>query len=280
MASSPIAGTFSIAKESQRKSPVPSLVQRAQPSRARQNSTQSIQDARNRPPSVSNNLTNGNGIYSPAADSEKAVGLTGRNVSDIKPTLDEAVSTKTEDLVRDDPAGEGEMDLSSGAVAGGRVSDRSFKPEETENGIARSRADRPPSISISTRGNGKLSKTTTPQNATFSEAVPRSRPSRTSGPPIKRSHKKGAGLAAQLAAAAAAANRDEEGSSAQGDDDEDNDDESEPRYCYCNQVSYGEMVACDMETCPREWFHLDCVGLTKAPKGNSTSDSSCVMWND
>lgn len=43
----------------------------------------------------------------------------------------------------------------------------------------------------------------------------------------------------------------------------------EPRYCYCQQVSYGEMVACDAEDCPREWFHLECVGLERAPGRNA-----------
>jgi hypothetical protein len=45
---------------------------------------------------------------------------------------------------------------------------------------------------------------------------------------------------------------------------------TEPKYCYCNDVSYGEMVACDNESCPREWFHLKCAGLSKAPDENST----------
>ncbi|KAF8467627.1 hypothetical protein BDZ91DRAFT_722774 [Kalaharituber pfeilii] len=55
------------------------------------------------------------------------------------------------------------------------------------------------------------------------------------------------------------------------DDDEDEEelDPNEPRYCFCNQVSYGEMVACDDEKCEREWFHLDCVGLTQPPKGKA-----------
>jgi hypothetical protein len=45
-------------------------------------------------------------------------------------------------------------------------------------------------------------------------------------------------------------------------------DSNEPRYCICNQVSYGEMVACDNEDCPHgEWFHLPCVGLKTAPTG-------------
>nr|XP_061809420.1 inhibitor of growth protein 3-like isoform X1 [Nerophis lumbriciformis] len=44
-------------------------------------------------------------------------------------------------------------------------------------------------------------------------------------------------------------------------------DPNEPRYCICNQVSYGEMVGCDNTDCPIEWFHYGCVGLSEAPKG-------------
>nr|CAI5818985.1 unnamed protein product [Callosobruchus analis] len=44
-------------------------------------------------------------------------------------------------------------------------------------------------------------------------------------------------------------------------------DPNEPRYCLCNQVSYGDMVACDNEDCPSEWFHYPCVGITAPPKG-------------
>ncbi|GLV34761.1 Inhibitor of growth family member 3 [Carabus blaptoides fortunei] len=44
-------------------------------------------------------------------------------------------------------------------------------------------------------------------------------------------------------------------------------DPNEPRYCICNQVSYGDMVACDNEDCPFEWFHYPCVGITAPPKG-------------
>lgn len=53
------------------------------------------------------------------------------------------------------------------------------------------------------------------------------------------------------------------------DEDEDVQDVAdEDVYCFCNQGSYGEMVACDGAGCPREWFHLECVGLKVAPKGN------------
>lgn len=63
-------------------------------------------------------------------------------------------------------------------------------------------------------------------------------------------------------------------------------DPNEPRYCICNQVSYGDMVACDNEDvrirsnfesvvsiishfyfqCPYEWFHYNCVGIEEPPK--------------
>lgn len=47
------------------------------------------------------------------------------------------------------------------------------------------------------------------------------------------------------------------------EEDEDGDEE---RYCYCQTGSYGEMVACDNDDCPREWFHLECIGLKSVPK--------------
>lgn len=44
-------------------------------------------------------------------------------------------------------------------------------------------------------------------------------------------------------------------------------DPNEPRYCICNEVAFGDMVACDSKTCPYEWFHYQCVGITDPPKG-------------
>ncbi|XP_021726842.1 PHD finger protein ING1-like [Chenopodium quinoa] len=44
-------------------------------------------------------------------------------------------------------------------------------------------------------------------------------------------------------------------------------DPNEPTYCLCNQVSYGEMVACDNPDCRIEWFHFGCVSLKEKPKG-------------
>jgi inhibitor of growth protein 3 len=39
------------------------------------------------------------------------------------------------------------------------------------------------------------------------------------------------------------------------------------KYCICQSVSHGDMVACDDEECPNEWFHWECVKLTKEPVG-------------
>ena len=59
------------------------------------------------------------------------------------------------------------------------------------------------------------------------------------------------------------------------------------RYCYCRQISYGEMIGCDnqvnttqtrlslgssiyslpFQDCPIEWFHFPCMALETKPKG-------------
>ncbi|KWU45518.1 hypothetical protein RHOSPDRAFT_6462, partial [Rhodotorula sp. JG-1b] len=38
-------------------------------------------------------------------------------------------------------------------------------------------------------------------------------------------------------------------------------------YCFCQRVSFGEMIACDAPDCEHEWFHLPCVGLKSIPDG-------------
>lgn len=44
-------------------------------------------------------------------------------------------------------------------------------------------------------------------------------------------------------------------------------DPDEPTYCLCDQVSFGEMIGCDNDLCPIEWFHFSCVQLITKPKG-------------
>ncbi|KAI0816792.1 hypothetical protein GGR55DRAFT_628598 [Xylaria sp. FL0064] len=50
------------------------------------------------------------------------------------------------------------------------------------------------------------------------------------------------------------------------DDDGNIIDPDEPRYCLCNRVSFGTMIQCDnIDNCEKEWFHLECVGLSEIP---------------
>ncbi|KAL9939841.1 hypothetical protein V8E36_001658 [Tilletia maclaganii] len=72
---------------------------------------------------------------------------------------------------------------------------------------------------------------------------------------LHESSKSSSSAAARAAAAVAAG-----ANTSTGDDQED-----QTRYCYCQQVSYGEMIACDSRDCPFEWFHLVCANLTEAP---------------
>lgn len=51
------------------------------------------------------------------------------------------------------------------------------------------------------------------------------------------------------------------------DDDDIAVDPDEPTYCLCDQISYGEMICCDNDLCPIEWFHFSCVSLSTKPKG-------------
>ncbi|KAI0640110.1 hypothetical protein C8Q77DRAFT_1084696 [Trametes polyzona] len=61
--------------------------------------------------------------------------------------------------------------------------------------------------------------------------------------------------------------------SAGGEPDGDADDGK--TYCFCDGVSYGEMIACDDEECEKEWFHIACVGLTVVPE-NTWYCSRCL----
>ncbi|XP_050220340.1 PHD finger protein ING1 isoform X1 [Mercurialis annua] len=56
-------------------------------------------------------------------------------------------------------------------------------------------------------------------------------------------------------------------------------DPNEPTYCFCQQVSYGEMVACDNPNCPIEWFHFGCVGLKEQPKGKWYCSDCAALKN-
>jgi Inhibitor of growth proteins N-terminal histone-binding len=308
LASSPVHSTFATSKDVSRSSPVPGAGQRPASARARQNSTASlVQDAslinpRQRPsPSAMNKPAQMNGIATSAPDVNPT---NGRGVAEIKSVTREIVNSKGDPLIEnDEPRNDGDLKGTStiGASINSKINraleERSLKKEELHGNNSSNHTVQQIITTTNTRGGGKTSKTSTPTANSFAESQ-RSRSSRggidsstaitttatTQGAlnPKSRSHKKGASaINQQLAAAAAAAasngGGDEEGSSMQGDD-EDDDDDSEPRYCYCNQVSYGEMVACDAgDSCPREWFHLSCVGLTKAPTKNGITSPFQIL---
>ncbi|KAH7887455.1 hypothetical protein F5I97DRAFT_831909 [Phlebopus sp. FC_14] len=50
---------------------------------------------------------------------------------------------------------------------------------------------------------------------------------------------------------------DAEGEEGEGEEDA----EDKELYCFCQKLSYGEMIACDNPECPYQWFHLPCVNL-------------------
>lgn len=41
-------------------------------------------------------------------------------------------------------------------------------------------------------------------------------------------------------------------------------DPNEPVYCFCQRVSFGDMIGCDNDECKYGWFHLACLGLSEA----------------
>ncbi len=52
-------------------------------------------------------------------------------------------------------------------------------------------------------------------------------------------------------------------------------DQVKTSYCSCGGEDIGNMVACDNPTCPIEWFHFSCVGLTRKPTGKWYCSGSC-----
>ena len=53
-----------------------------------------------------------------------------------------------------------------------------------------------------------------------------------------------------------------------GPEDVDMDEGSDDtKYCYCRDVSHGDMIACDNADCAIQWFHWSCAGITAEPDG-------------
>ena len=46
-------------------------------------------------------------------------------------------------------------------------------------------------------------------------------------------------------------------------------------YCWCNGKDEGKMVACDNDSCERQWFHFGCVGVSRKPRGKWFCSADC-----
>ena len=50
----------------------------------------------------------------------------------------------------------------------------------------------------------------------------------------------------------------------------------EPMYCICRQVAFGDMIACDNPDCRIEWFHVQCVNVSRATLPNTWLCAECT----
>lgn len=263
LASSPIRSTFPETKPASTGTPPPTNGRPAS-IRARQNSTQSVIEKR-APPEVASKQ---NGHTASTPDLGTATTITGRSVPEVKASMKETGSNSKGDHLLED-SNQGSPDMVGGLLVGSRKGSTTTKQEEPEsNGDSVQDIQ---STTITMTKSGRASKPSTPAIPQFPETV-RSRSSRAleTSSVNKRSHKKGAGAAAQLLAQQVQPDGGDDGASNMDEDEADEEIAAdEPTYCYCNGVSYGEMVGCDARDCEREWFHLECVGLKVAPKGSA-----------
>ncbi|OJJ82221.1 putative PHD finger domain protein (Ing1) [Aspergillus glaucus CBS 516.65] len=248
LAPSPVIGTFNAPRKT---SPV-STTSRPQSSRAQQNGAHSG-NGRNRPSSATSNRVTDN------------KGIEGKPISrdtphNTEPGVPGVLGGAGVDAQRREPESEVGNGASSRMPVPGTKREDSDRPAES---VETGESPAPPQSNSGSKG--RSSKTSTPVLQSYEPAQPRVRPTRSTNPApatsAKRSHKKNGGAPVMPPPP----EEEEEESMHEGDDE---DEEGEPRYCYCNEVSFGEMVACDNDACPREWFHLSCVGMTKPPGKN------------
>ena len=262
LTSSPVITTLPEPKVPLRQSPAPGTAPRPASSRARQNSLQSANAEANkaRPSSSSaSNKPNGN---TPTTPDLAAPTITlAKPVPEVKPTKESSAPVKVEVAKKDADRRE------SISAATPVITKKDSKPEENDR---KSESVPPaPQASAVTTKSGRASKPSTPAMATFQEAArPRSSRTTDGAGTNKKNQKK---TNSTIHAVINQLQDEETNGSTQGEEDEAEIDAEEPTYCYCNSVSYGEMVACDADGCPREWFHLECVGLKVAPSSKSES---------
>ncbi|KAL4730270.1 hypothetical protein ACLX1H_002303 [Fusarium chlamydosporum] len=258
-----------------RASPVPVPTPNPAPTRSRQNSIQTTNAENNkaRPMSSASNKPNGSAANTPNAGPPPNSSLRNGTTVEPKTPKEASVSIKTENPKKETERTEAvsappattvnTITNASPVPTTTNVKKDAKKPDENDR-KSESLPPAAPTPTVTTKS-GRASKPSTPALATFQEAAPpRSRSSRNNdgaGTGKKNQKKAGPTIHATVAQLA----DEDTNSSMQGDEDDGDIDADEPTYCYCNGVSYGEMVACDADECPREWFHLECVGLKVAP---------------
>ncbi|KAH9862394.1 hypothetical protein J1614_011049 [Plenodomus biglobosus] len=91
--------------------------------------------------------------------------------------------------------------------------------------------------------------------------------------PMNKKRRKGGSRAspsttADDESAASEAGTEDEDMSGVGGGDADEDESDDTKYCTCQRVSFGDMVACDNDNCQYQWFHWECVGIKEEPLGD------------
>uniref|UniRef100_A0A0B7JT29 Chromatin modification-related protein n=1 Tax=Bionectria ochroleuca TaxID=29856 RepID=A0A0B7JT29_BIOOC len=248
IAGSPVLSTLPEPKGPARASPAPNVTSRPVASRARQNSIQSGPD-NNKPRSALPTSSKTNGIQPEVPEPAPPV-ITTQEVNNEPAPVKEPVPVAKPEAPKKEP----EKPTEAAPVPPPSAVKKETKAEELERRKSESLPPGAPGIPTVTTKSGRASKPSTPAMANLQEP-PRPRASRNGDSNGKKGHRKTNSMA-HLAPPTA----DDEMTSGDGEFDAD-----EPTYCYCNGVSYGEMVACDSDECTREWFHLACVGLKVAP---------------
>jgi hypothetical protein len=283
MASSPLAANFAInkaiagasdrplsarARKNSTANSVASLKEQEAPAARRPSSSHSVQQA-----ASSNAITELEQAAAIVRDNASAKGAsTPKEIVDGPLPFDTS-NMKLEDLGQPEPESM-EIDAPAPAVAPARPGRTSKTATPVvgafpEISMARSRSSRnanngnsnsnTSSENNSTTGTGSKrghKKNTQPTTATASPAM-KPVPNVKSNPPSS-------------AASSIAQEQEYQEAEAEAEPEvESEEDGDEPRYCYCNEVSYGNMIACDNDDCPREWFHLGCVHLDKPPTGRT-----------
>ena len=47
-------------------------------------------------------------------------------------------------------------------------------------------------------------------------------------------------------------------------------------HCTCRRPSQGDMIACDNADCAVGWYHYECVGVRRAPRGSWFCPDCCA----